>query len=276
MTSMNDWKRYFRLCSIVILAASCVLAAQTAARDGSCVLVQELTASTPLLERGDCSIRLSPASTFKIPHALVALETGVVRIDSVERWDGVSHPQQPEWNHDHTVITALRPSVLWFFQRIAPRIGAERMKVWLDRLEYGNRDDSGPISEYWINGRLRISPREQVAFLRRFYRADLPVAAAHLRAVRDGLEQKPGTVQNATGVHHLPGDWSKATLNSKTGATTTADHRVSWLVGSLRAGGHEYVFAAATWRASGGVDALDGARLAANTFVSAKLIPPAR
>ncbi len=276
MTSMNESKRYFRLSLIVILAASCILAAQTPPRDGSCVLIQDLTAATQSLERGDCSTRLSPASTFKIPHALVALETGVVTVDSVERWDGVQHARQPEWNHDHTVISALRPSVLWFFQRLAPRIGADRMKAWLDRFEYGNRDDSGPIAEYWINGRLRISAREQVSFLRRFYRADLPVAAAHLRAVRDGLEQKPGSVQNATGVHPLPGNWSHATLNSKTGATTTADHRVSWLVGALRTDAHDYVFAAAIWRANNDVDALDGARLAANAFVSAGLIPPGR
>ena len=166
--------------------------------------------------------------------------------------------------------------MLWFFQRIAPKIGAERMKSWLDRFEYGNRDDSGPIREYWVNGRLRISPREQVAFLRRFYRANLPIAAAHMRAVRGGLEQKSGTVQNATGIHALPGDWSRATLNSKTGATTTPDHRVSWLVGALGAGGRDYVFASAIWRANGDVDALDGAKQAANAFIAAKLIPASR
>src|SRR5262245_32607116 len=96
----------------------------------SCVLIQEIAAARPLLERGDCATRLSPASTFKIPHALVALQTGVVTTDTIEKWDGVRHEQQPEWNHDHTVISALQPSVLWFFQRIAPRIGAERMTQW--------------------------------------------------------------------------------------------------------------------------------------------------
>jgi beta-lactamase class D len=243
-------------------------------REESCVLIQELAAVKPLVERGTgCSTRLSPASTFKIPHALVALETGVVTTASVERWDGTRYERQPEWNHDHTVISALRPSVLWFFQRIAPRIGAERMKGWLDRFEYGNRDVSGPIAEYWINGHLRVSPREQMAFLRRFYREELPIAAAHLRAVRQGLEQKPGTVQNALGVHQMTGDWRKATLNSKTGATTTPDLRVSWLVGLLRSSGTDYVFAAAVWRADGEVDTLDGARLAVNTFIDTKILP---
>ena len=255
------------------IAATAPAAQERKAASGSCVVIQELTALKPLIERGaGCSTRLSPASTFKIPHALVALETGVVKPDSVERWDGVRHEGRPEWDRDHTVISALRPSALWFFQRIAPRIGAERMSSWLARFTYGNRDVSGSITEYWVNGRLRISPIEQVAFLQRFYRGDLPVSAAHLRAVRQGLQQEPGTVQNATGVHRMPGDWTNATLNAKTGAATTPEHRVSWLVGLLHAQRRDYVFAGAVWRSTADVDALDGARLAIKTFIDGRLL----
>ena len=243
------------------------------ARTGRCIVIHELTALKPLVDRGECATRLSPASTFKIPHALVALETGVVAADTVERWDGVRHEQQPDWNRDHTVLSALRPSVLWFFQRIAPRIGADRMTDWLARFDYGNGDVSGTITEYWINGRLQISPREQVRFLRRFYREDLPIATRHLRAVRQGLEQTPGTVQNALGIHRMKGNWRQATLNAKTGATTANGSRVSWLVGLLRSGGRDYVFAAAVWGANDRVDSLDGARLAVETFISLGILP---
>jgi beta-lactamase class D len=264
-----------RIVSVFLAAAATARAPNgNPTETGTCVVIQELTASKPIVQRGDCATRLSPASTFKIPHALVALETGVVAVDSVERWDGSRHEQQPEWNRDHTVISALRPSVLWFFQRIAPRIGAARMADWLARFDYGNRDVSGPITEYWINGRLQISPLEQVSFLRRFYREELPFAVGHQRGVKAGLDQKPGTVQNAQGVHRLKGDWRRATLNSKTGATTAAGYRVSWLVGSLRTSGHDYVFAAAVWRADGTVDALDGTRLAVDAFIAAGILPP--
>jgi beta-lactamase class D len=264
--------------SLLVATAALVSAFLTPAVErtetGTCVVIQELTGSTPLLQRGDCATRLSPASTFKIPHALVALETSVVTTNSVERWNGSRSEQQPEWNRDHTVISALRPSVLWFFQRIAPRIGAERMADWLVRLDYGNRDVSGPITEYWINGRLQISPQEQMQFLRRFYHEELPIDVRHLRAVREGLEQKPGTVQNALGVHRVKGDWRQATLNAKTGATTAGGYRVSWLVGALRSSRHDYVFAAAVWRADGTVDSLDGARLAVDAFIGAGILPP--
>ena len=180
-----------------------------------------------------CDTALSPASTFKIPHALVALETGVVTAGTVEKWDGTRHPDQPSWDRDHTVLSAMRPSVLWFFQRIAPRIGAERMHEWLQKLDYGNADTSGPIREYWVNGRLRISPDAQLQFLQRFYAGELPISARHVAAVRGALEQQPGTQQNARGVHTLEVPWPAGmSLNAKTGASTIANgESVSWLVG---------------------------------------------
>jgi beta-lactamase class D len=54
--------------------------------------------------------------------------------------------------------------VLWLFQRIAPRIGAARAAQWLEKFDYGNHNVSGPIEQYWVNGRLQISAPQQVAF----------------------------------------------------------------------------------------------------------------
>ena len=215
-----------------------------------------------------CATRLSPASTFKIPHALVALELGVVTPTTIEKWDGTPYPQQPLWNRDHTVLSAMKPSVLWLFQRIAPRIGAVRMQSWLQKMEYGNADASGDITRYWVNGTLRVSSIEQVDFLRRFYARELPVKESYARLVEDALVQTPGTVQNARGVHTLAKSWPRhAVLNAKTGATTiTSGESVSWLVGALTVGGERTVFASAVWRAGGGVDQLDAARLALTTF----------
>ena len=241
----------------------------------TCIVIQQLAADAPLVSRGDCATRLSPASTFKIPHALVALETGVVTPDSIEKWDGTKYARQPKWMLDHNVISALRPSVLWFFQRIAPRVGASRMAEWLAKFEYGNRDVSGPITQYWVNGRLQISPIEQVRFLQRFYGPSLPVRLEHTKAIVAGLIQKKGTVENSLGVHPLEGDWRRAGLIAKTGATSTSAYRVSWLVGLLTSDpqGLQYVFAAAVWRQSGAVDTLDATRLAVRQFIESGLLP---
>ena len=105
------------------------------------------------------------------------------------------------------MLSAMRPSVLWFFQRMAPRIGAERAREWLQRFAYGNADTSGPITLYWVNGRLRISPDEQLAFLTKFYAGTLPVRKEHVDRLKDAMVQAPGTVENARGVHTLAAGW---------------------------------------------------------------------
>ena len=260
---------------VALSAAGGVLTAHAQPAPRSCVVIQQLGADRPLVSRGECATRLSPASTFKIPHALVALETGVVTTDTIEKWDGTKYPRQPKWMLDHTVISALRPSVLWFFQRTAPRIGAAPMAEWLGRFEYGNGDVSGPITQYWVNGRLQISPLEQVMFLRRFYAQSLPVRVEHIKAVHAGLTQDRGTMENSLGIHRLDGDWAGAGLNAKTGATSTSAYRVSWLVGMLTSG-QQYVFAAAVWNQSGQVDTLDATRLAVRQFIESGLLPPRR
>ncbi len=70
-----------------------------------------------------------PASTFKIPNALIALETGVVQDPDKDgfKWDGVTRSIEA-WNKDHTLRSAIAVSAFPVFQEIARRIGEERMK----------------------------------------------------------------------------------------------------------------------------------------------------
>lgn len=243
----------------------------------SCVVVAESGAVERLKgSAAECATRLSPASTYKIPHALIGLESGVITEETVEKWDGVRHPDQPKWNQDHTVLSATRPSVLWFFQAMAPRIGAARAHDWLQRFHYGNTDTSGPITHYWINGRLRISPDEQLVFLQQFYGNTLPVSKQHADRLRAALEQAPGTVENARGVTQLDAQWRPGiSLNAKTGASTIASgESVSWLVGQLSVDQRTIVFASAVWRPKGGVDTLDATRLAVKTFIDRGVLTP--
>ena len=254
---------------VLLLAAKADLFAQ--AQIHSCVVVSD-SGGPPQRWNGsaaDCSTRLSPASTYKIPHALIGLETGAITGTTVEKWDGVKHPDQPKWNLDHTVFSAMKPSVLWFFQRMAPRIGADRAHEWLQRFAYGNADTSGPITLYWVNGRLRISPDEQLAFLTKFYGGTLPVKKTYVDRLQEAMLQAPGTVENARGVHTLDTTWrSGIALNSKTGATTIeSGESVSWLVGQLTVDDRKLTFASAVWRGKGGVDTLDATRLSTKTFV---------
>lgn len=118
-----------------------------------------------------------PASTFKIPNSLIALETGVVQDPDkdVFPWDGVKRGIEA-WNKDHTMRSAILVSAVPVYQEIARRIGEERMQKYVDLLDYGNRDIGGGIDQFWLTGNLRIDPVEQIDFVDRLRRRALPIS----------------------------------------------------------------------------------------------------
>jgi beta-lactamase class D len=98
--------------------------------------------------------RTSPCSTFKIPNSVIGLETGVVPDASfVLRWDGVRRPRA-EWNRDHDLRSAMKHSVVWYYQELARRVGPERMRHWVSALHYGNEDTSGGLDRFWLGSSL--------------------------------------------------------------------------------------------------------------------------
>src|SRR6202166_2341708 len=129
-----------------------------------------------------------PASTFKIPNSLIALETGVVGDPDkdVFKWDGVVRSIEA-WNSDHTMRSAIAVSAVPVYQEIARRIGVERMQRYVDLFEYGNRDIGGGIDQFWLTGNLRIDPVQQIDFVDRLRRGTLPVSKRSQELVRDIL-----------------------------------------------------------------------------------------
>ncbi len=120
-----------------------------------------------------------PASTFKIPNALIALQEGVVSSATLDtfRWDGRER-SVADWNKDHTLASGLQKSVVWLYQEVARQVGQERYDYWLAELDYGNAHAGGGIDVFWLTGDLRISAVEQLGFLRRFDRRELPFEPA--------------------------------------------------------------------------------------------------
>src|SRR6476660_10506091 len=172
-----------------------------------------------------------PASTFKIPNSIIALETGVVEDPDkdVFKWDGVKRSIEA-WNRDHTMRTAIAASAVPVYQEIARRIGPERMQKYLDLFEYGNRDIGGGIDQFWLTGNLRIDPIQQIDFVDRLRRGALPVSKRSQELVRDIL---PVTKS---------GD---AVIRAKTGlvGAELGKPSLGWLVGWAEKGGASTVFA---------------------------------
>ncbi|MBN2088375.1 class D beta-lactamase, partial [candidate division KSB1 bacterium] len=140
-----------------------------------------------------CQKPYQPCSTFKIANALIALETGVADgPDFMIPFDSTKTPPQDWWAQfgwlgDQTLRSAMKKSVVWYYQEIARRIGPDRMRHFLDVLNYGNRDISGGIDQFWLMNSLLISPNEQVEFLKRFYQEEFKLSKLTYKTVKSIL-----------------------------------------------------------------------------------------
>jgi beta-lactamase class D len=244
-------RSYFVPCVALVLASGCTHRIHSASRfsdapqvvtaeRASCFLLYEMGVGEVRRSPADaCATRVSPASTFKIAHALAALDSGVLADAGASLpYDGAPVPFE-RWRRDHTLATAMRYSVVWYFQRVATMLGERRERAYAERLDYGNRDISSGLTTFWLDGSLRISPEEQERFLVRLYENSLPVRPEAMRAVRDIIVQPQGAVVSAMGEHSFAAPWPAGTI---LGAKTGRGNDVSWLVGHIARGPHAWVF----------------------------------
>jgi beta-lactamase class D len=176
--------------------------------------------------------RFIPASTFKICNSLIGLETGVITDESfVIKWDGVKR-WRDAWNRDLDLKTAYKVSSVPYYQELARRVGGARMKFWLERVRYGNADTSGGIDLFWLNGGLRITPEQQLDFLTRLFREELPFSKRSMQIVKTIM------IEEETAAY---------TLRAKTGMAEGDDigrgKALGWYVGYVTTGRDAYVFA---------------------------------
>ncbi len=141
--------------------------------------------STLVYDEARAKQRYSPASTFKIPHTLMALDAGAVRDEfQVFRWDGVARSFAAH-NQDQDLRSAVRNSTIWVYEKFAKQIGEDRARDYLRKLNYGNADPTTARGNYWVDGNLAISAYEQISFLKKLYRNELPFRIEHQRLVKD-------------------------------------------------------------------------------------------
>lgn len=225
---------------------------------GAFVLLDRATSQTIRYNPSGCAEGLLPASTFKILNALIALETGVIPDENyVIQWDGRKWPVET-WNRDHTLQSAMQNSVVWYYQEVARRIGSERMQKYVDAAGYGNRDISGNLDSFWLDGGLRISADEQVAFLRRLYENNLPFSARSMQIVRKMIIQEEG-----------PG----YKLSGKTGTTQMNGKNIAWYIGYVETKDDVNFFAANLQGANEAVQAAKAREIALHVLRGLKVLP---
>jgi beta-lactamase class D len=235
---------------VLRLAFAAALAAVPSAQragtpHGSCFLLYEIgVGEVRRNPAASCATRVTPQSTFKVPHAIAALDAGVIAdADAAITYDGRT-VDFDTWRRNHTLATAMRYSVLWYFQELAKKLGAARERAYLEKLRYGNRDASSGLTTFWLGGSLRISAEEQQQFVLDLFGGRLPVAPRSTEIVRRILVQPHGTITNAAGEHRFARPWPQGiVLSAKTGSGPTRDgSAVRWLIGHVQRGPRSWVF----------------------------------
>jgi beta-lactamase class D len=199
--------------------------------EGAFVLHDRATGQRLVHDPEGAQRRYLPASTFKILNSLIALETGALADEhEVIAWDGVDRGDW--WNGDQAMTRAFQRSTVWFYQEVARRVGEERMREWVERVGYGNRNIGGGIDRFWLEGDLRISAEEQVDLLQRLYEEQLPFSARTLEIVRGVMLMEEGDG------YVLRGKTGWARQGGPDGVVHTG-----WLVGWVERAGNAYLFA---------------------------------
>jgi len=170
-----------------------------------------------------------PASTFKIPNSIIALETGIVENDStILKWDGKRRGMKI-WEQDLVFKDAFQFSCVPCYQEIARKIGQERMTKYLDQLEFGEMNfDQNSLDNFWLIGDSKISQFEQIDFLKRIYQSDLPISSRTERLIKKIL---------------LMDENVNYSLFGKTGWAIREGENNGWFVGYLVLSDKTYFFA---------------------------------
>nr|WP_266350850.1 class D beta-lactamase [Kaistia dalseonensis] len=214
----------------------------SAAAGTVCTIVADARTGKTLLEEGRCDQRITSASTFKIAISLMGYDAGILK--------DAHHPALPFkkgyadwlpiWRQTTDPSSWMKNSVVWYSQQVTQALGEARFRDYVRAFDYGNQDVSGDpgkndgLTRSWLSSSLKISPVEQVAFLRKVVNRELPVSAyaIEMTAQLTALD--------------VAGGWD---IHGKTGAgrATKADgtpgNAQGWFVGWATKGDRTLVFA---------------------------------
>ena len=204
---------------------------------GSFILYDENKNTYHTFDSSSCRKRYTPASTFKILNSLIGLESGVISGKDHEiKWNGRKYSIE-EWNRDHTLESAIKVSCVPYYQELARRVGKEKMQEYVSKAKFGNCDISGGIDRFWLSGGLRITPLEQVQFLKRFYNNEINFNQKNIITVKDII------------LLEVNDDYR---LYGKTGWSRQKGFNIGWFVGFVESEGNVYYFATNIQKKKGG------------------------
>jgi len=232
--------------TIAILSIALLFSASAFA-DSNCFLITENNKIISQ-EGGGCKTRHSPCSTFKIPIAAMGYDDGFLNdeitpkltmSDEDRDWlikEKYSGNLMKIWEEPQTPTSWIKNSCVWYSQTITRKLGEKKFSSYIKKFNYGNQDVSGDIgknnglTESWLGSSLKISPQEQIEFLKKLSNNKLPINT-----------KASELVKNILFVEELSNGWK---LYGKTGSCDSENNNQNgWFVGFAEKDKQKIIFA---------------------------------
>lgn len=165
-----------------------------------CTLIADVGTGQILIEQGsDCDTPATPASTFKMPLAVMGFDAGFLVdanrpalpfVEGYPDWGG------DDWRRTTDPLRWMEYSVVWYSQVIARALGAERLAAYARAFDYGNADFSGDpgagngLERSWISSSLKLTPRQQLAFMSKLVTGRLPASDHAMQTTLSILQRR--------------------------------------------------------------------------------------
>jgi len=187
--------------------------------------------------------QVSPCSTFKIPLSLMGYDVGVLQDEENPTWDFQEGYDDflETWKTPQSLQSWMKYSCVWYSKVLSLHLGLETIQNYLVSLEYGNHDMSGglanpgPTDPAWINSSLKISPREQAAFIQKMVGGQLPLSNNSVQMTKVLLFKE-----------ELPEGWKLFGKTGWSGSIGRHDDKIlelGWFVGWIEKGQRFFPFA---------------------------------
>jgi beta-lactamase class D len=186
-------------------------------------------------QMGECDKRHTPASTFKIPLAVMGFDAGILKNplepsvpfskEIVTRLGALympdKYPIMRFYDRPHTPTSWMQYSVIWYSQYITHKLAETKVQNYLNHFNYGNKDISGTpgkkdgLLTSWIFNSLQISPLEQLDFIDKLHGRKLPASRS--------------AQENTIKIIQMDNIWDNWTLHGKTGGGMAAGWFIGWI-----------------------------------------------
>ncbi len=175
----------------VLMAFFIVHCASTVGAEHAFIL-HDVDTNQVLIQEGDVTTYRSPYCTFNIVLSLIGFDTTVLKNpqdpthpfkkEYEEEYRATNTTFPEKWRASHNPASWMNHSCVWFSQLLTRNLGMKTLSDYVINLGYGNQNLVGDLGKNngltraWIGSSLRISPLEQVRFINRLVKQQLPVS----------------------------------------------------------------------------------------------------